>query len=90
MLQTDHLSSDMNTCQAIVKSDCSKSKVQKASGIQKALMQLLVQFLTTVMDNTDDDLNGGKMTLENLSSSGSLGVNLYFSSQMTKCFKQRS
>jgi hypothetical protein len=55
----------MNTCQAIVKPDCSKPKVQKASGIQKALMQLLVQFLTTGMDNTDDDLNGGKMTLEN-------------------------
>ena len=42
--QIDHLSSDMNTCQAIVKPDCSKPKVQKASGIQKALMLLLVQF----------------------------------------------
>jgi hypothetical protein len=63
--QIDHLSSDMNTCQAIVKPDCSKPKVQRASGIQKALMQLLVQFLTTGMHNTDDDLNGGKMTLEN-------------------------
>ena len=63
--QIDHLSSDMNTCQAIVKPDCSKPKVQKASGIQKTLMLLLVQFLTTGMDNTDDGLNGGKMTLEN-------------------------
>jgi hypothetical protein len=63
--QIDHLSSDMNTCQVIVKPDCSKPKVQRASGIQKALMQLLVQFLTTGMHNTDDDLNGGKMTLEN-------------------------
>ena len=58
--QIDHLSSDMNTCQAIVKPDCSKPKVQRASGIQKALMQLLVQFLTTGMHNTDDDLNGGR------------------------------
>ena len=63
--QIDHLSSDMNTCQAIVKPDCSKPKVQKASGIQKTLMLLLVQFLTAGMDNTDDGLNGGKMTLEN-------------------------
>ncbi|MCW4344649.1 MAG: hypothetical protein N0E48_15030, partial [Candidatus Thiodiazotropha endolucinida] len=37
----DCLSSDMNTCQAVVKPDCSKPKVQKSTGIQKALADLV-------------------------------------------------
>lgn len=39
--QTDRLTSDMNTCQALVEPDCSKPKVQKSKGIQKAFSYLL-------------------------------------------------
>ena len=37
----DALSSEMNACQALLKPDCSKPKVQKAKGVQKALTALL-------------------------------------------------
>jgi hypothetical protein len=37
----DCISSDMNTCQALVKPDCSKASLQKSTGIKKALMNLL-------------------------------------------------
>jgi hypothetical protein len=37
----DCISSDMNTCQALVKPDCSKASLQKSTGIKKALMHLL-------------------------------------------------
>lgn len=37
----DALSSEMNACQALLKPDCSKPKVQKAQGVQKALTSLL-------------------------------------------------
>jgi hypothetical protein len=36
----DCISSDMNTCQALVKPDCSKASFQKSTGIKKALMNL--------------------------------------------------
>lgn len=37
----DCLSSEMNLCQAVVKPDCSKAKVQKSGGVQMALTELL-------------------------------------------------
>ena len=37
----DCISSDMNTCQALVKPDCSKASLQKSTGIKKVLMNLL-------------------------------------------------
>ena len=37
----DCFSSEMNTCQAFVKPDCSKVALQKSTGIQKALLKLL-------------------------------------------------
>ena len=37
----DALSSEMNACQALLKPDCSKPKVQKAKGVQSALTALL-------------------------------------------------
>ena len=42
---TAGLSSDMNACQALVKPDCSKHKVTKASGMPIALSQLLCASL---------------------------------------------
>ena len=39
--QAQHLSSAMNTCQALVKPDCSKPKVQKSSGMPRALVKVL-------------------------------------------------
>jgi hypothetical protein len=55
----------MNLCQAIVKPDCSKPKVQKAHGIRKALGHLLLQSYAT---NTGDTVlveESGKVQLEN-------------------------
>ena len=37
----DCLSSEMNLCQAVVKPDCSKAKVQKSGGVQKALTEMI-------------------------------------------------
>ncbi|CAG2191608.1 unnamed protein product [Mytilus edulis] len=45
----DHLSSTMNACQAIVKPDCTKPKVLKATGIQQAILGLLLK----IVDNPD-------------------------------------
>ena len=42
---TDCLSSEMSNCQALVKPDCSKPKVLKSSGMQRALCELLVKCL---------------------------------------------
>ena len=39
--KTDCLSSEMNNCQALVKPDCSKPKVLKSVGMQKALLGLV-------------------------------------------------
>ena len=49
--QADCLSSDMNLCQAIVKPDCSKPKVQKAKGSQKALTWLVQHCVSKVQDD---------------------------------------
>ena len=38
----------MNACQAVVKPDCSKPKVQKASGIQKALANILTNCFASI------------------------------------------
>ena len=43
--QMECFSSEMNTCQSVVKTDCSKPKVQKAAGIHKALTNLLLREL---------------------------------------------
>ena len=45
------LSSDMNTCQALVKPDCSKPGLQKSPGIKKALLKLL-SLCFTAEDST--------------------------------------
>ncbi|CAG2249136.1 unnamed protein product [Mytilus edulis] len=37
----DCISSDMNTCQAVVKPDCSKASLQKSTGIKKALKKVI-------------------------------------------------
>jgi hypothetical protein len=63
--QIDRISSHMNLCQAIVKPDCSKPKVQKAQGIQKALVQLLIQSYATNTGDTVLDEESGKVQLEN-------------------------
>jgi hypothetical protein len=55
----------MNLCQAIVKPDCSKSKVQKAQGIQKALVHLLIKSYATNTGDTVLDEESGKVQLEN-------------------------
>jgi hypothetical protein len=55
----------MNLCQAIVKPDCSKPKVQKAHGIQNALVHLLVQSYATNTGDTVLDEESGKVQLEN-------------------------
>lgn len=39
------LSSEMNTCQAVVKPDCTKTNVQKSTGIKNALLNLLQSCL---------------------------------------------
>ncbi|XP_071085902.1 uncharacterized protein [Haliotis cracherodii] len=39
--QTDCLSSEMNMCQALVKPDCSKPKVQKSTSMKNALMKCI-------------------------------------------------
>ena len=55
--QIERLSSNMNACQAVVKPDCSKPKVAKSAGIQKALASLLTKYLvsseTTASGNTE-------------------------------------
>ena len=55
----------MNICQAIAKPDCSKPKVQKAQGIQKALVHLLIQSYATNTGDTVLDEESGKVQLEN-------------------------
>ena len=40
----------MNLCQAIVKPDCSKPKVQKAHGIQNALVHLLSKVMPRTLE----------------------------------------
>lgn len=49
------LSSEMNTCQALVKPDCSKPKVQKATGISKALVNLLKMALSKKTEGNYED-----------------------------------
>lgn len=58
----DCLSSEMNTCQAVIKPDCSKPAVQKSSGIKDALFWCLQQCLrntvkhsTPLKENTTSD-----------------------------------
>lgn len=55
----------MNLCHAIVTPDCSKPKVQKAKGIQKALVHLLIQSYATNNGDTVLDDESGKAQLEN-------------------------
>jgi hypothetical protein len=55
----------MNLCQAIVKPDCSKPKVQKAQDIQKALVRLLIKSYATNTGDTVLDEESGKVQLEN-------------------------
>jgi len=63
--QIDRISSHMNLCQAIVKPDCSKPKVQKAQGIQKAIVHILIQSYATNTGDTVLDEESGKVQLEN-------------------------
>jgi hypothetical protein len=53
------LSSHMNACQAIVKPDCSKAKVQKSRGMKTALLNELVKCYRKVYatdDISDEDI----------------------------------
>lgn len=45
--KVEGLSSAMNTCQALVKPDCTKRKVQKSTSMQKALANLLLKAVPT-------------------------------------------
>ncbi|CAG2186631.1 unnamed protein product [Mytilus edulis] len=56
--QINHISSQMNLCQSIVKPDCSKPKVQKSQGIQKALLSILIQTYTNMEQQHLDEDNG--------------------------------
>ncbi|CAC5387980.1 unnamed protein product [Mytilus coruscus] len=56
--QINHISSQMNLCQSIVKPDCSKPKVQKSQGIQKALLSILIQTYTNQEQQHLDEDNG--------------------------------
>ncbi|CAG2250909.1 unnamed protein product [Mytilus edulis] len=60
----DQKSSEMNACQAILKPDCSKPKVQKSTGIQKALLHLLKEAIEK-LDEVDgnEDMNMDKYFL---------------------------
>ena len=64
--KTDCLSSEMNNCQALVKPDCSKPKVLKSSGMQKALLSILTKCLPSDTCQT---------TEEQLSESGTIQLN---------------
>ena len=57
----DRLSSDMNACQAVVKPDCSKPKVQKSQGIQKALQSYLAICINSLPTSAEAEklLNNG-------------------------------
>ena len=46
----DCYSSDMNTCQSLVKPDCSKPTVQKSKNIKTALRNLIDELCTTVTE----------------------------------------
>lgn len=48
--QANCLSSHMNMCQAIVKPDCTKAKVQKSTSMQKALVNIMGYFSTLKPD----------------------------------------
>lgn len=49
------LSSDMNMCQAIVKPDCSKPKVQKSLGVSKAVKNLVASTVGKVSELETSD-----------------------------------
>ncbi|CAC5361527.1 unnamed protein product [Mytilus coruscus] len=52
----DSLSSEMNACQAFMNSDCSKPKVQKSTGIQKALLDEIKHSLF-IINKTSSEHN---------------------------------
>jgi hypothetical protein len=54
--QIDRISSHMNLCQAIVKPDYSKPKVQKAQGIQKALVHLFMSEIVLSVSENEENL----------------------------------
>ncbi len=53
MKRAKGLSSDMNTCQALVKPDCSKHNVAKSQGMQSALVSHLGNILKSNMENPE-------------------------------------
>ncbi|XP_067660602.1 uncharacterized protein [Haliotis asinina] len=61
----DCWSSEMNTCQAVVKPDCSKACVQKASGIRKGLLTVLQQCVPSSEDTIEAILTGKSLMWSN-------------------------
>ncbi|VDI42653.1 Hypothetical predicted protein [Mytilus galloprovincialis] len=52
----DCISSEMNACQAILKPDCSKPKVLKSTGIQKAIIQLTAKSLCMLDGHLQEEI----------------------------------
>jgi hypothetical protein len=66
MKKVQRLASDMNTCQAMVKPDCSKPPVTKSNGMSTALSDLLCTALGEGSDKLAKDKKGEILAKNNL------------------------
>lgn len=80
--KTEGLSSEMNTCQALVKPECSKPTPQKGQGIQKALLSLI----TTPAGVDNNLININLKTIPHYASQKIHGATVEFAGYKFKAF----